>query len=83
MNEKLDDGPIVASVRCPIDESDSLYEATIKTKKYATRLTIEVIDKYISGDVTLHPNDSALAKRFTFPGRAESKEFRKMGRPLV
>lgn len=83
MNEKLDDGPIVASVRCPIDEADSLYEATIKTKKYATRLTIEVIDKYICGDVTLHPNDSALAKRFTFPGRAESKEFRKMGRRLV
>lgn len=83
MNKKLDAGPIVASARCPLEKDDSLYEATVKTKICAARLFVNVLDMYISGEVSTSPNDSALAKRFLFPGRAEAKIFGKTGRRLV
>ncbi|UCE26410.1 MAG: hypothetical protein JSW52_08640 [Candidatus Coatesbacteria bacterium] len=83
MNEKLDAGPIVASARCPLEKSDSLYEATVKTKICAARLLVTVLDMYVSGDVTTSPNDPALARRFSFPGRTDAKAFRKTGRRLV
>jgi methionyl-tRNA formyltransferase len=83
MDEKLDAGPIVASARCPVGDNDSLYEATVKTKIYAARLLVDVLDMYVSGEVPTSPNDSALAKRFSFPGRTEARKFRKTGRRLV
>jgi methionyl-tRNA formyltransferase len=83
MDGKLDAGPIVASMRCLLGKSDSLYEATVKTKIHAARLLVDVLDMYVSGEVTTSPNDSALAKLFSFPGRAEAKKFRKSGRRLV
>lgn len=83
MNEKLDAGPIIASARCPVRDNDSLYKATVKTKICAARLLVDVLDMYASGEVPTSPNDSALAKRFTFPGRTEAREFRKTGRRLV
>jgi methionyl-tRNA formyltransferase len=83
MDEKLDAGPIVESSRCPVGGNDSLYEATVKTKICAARLLADVLDMYLSGEVLTRPNDSALAKRFSFPGRTEASKFRKTGRRLV
>ncbi|MCP4228647.1 MAG: hypothetical protein GY771_00675, partial [bacterium] len=83
MNEKLDDGPIVASERCDIADNDTLYTATVKTKYCAARLLVDVLSHYSESNVKLKPNDKGEAKIYRFPGKKAAKEFKKRGRRLI
>ena len=83
MNEELDAGPIVGSVKCRIEAKDTLYSATVKTKIAAARLLVAVLESYYAGNIKYESNDDTVAKRFPLPKKEAVEELTKKGRKLI
>lgn len=83
MNEELDAGSIVGSVRCPVETDDTLYSATVKTKISAARLLGEVLTLDYSGRIEYKPNDDSKAKRFPLPKGENVKQLKSRGRRVI
>jgi methionyl-tRNA formyltransferase len=83
MNEELDAGPILGSVRCSIKPEDTLYSATVKTKKAAARLLADILVSYSTGKIEYKPNDDSQAERFPLPKREDVEKLKGIGRNVI
>jgi methionyl-tRNA formyltransferase len=82
VNEALDDGEILLQHRVDVLPDESLESLIVRTKRKGAYLMIDAVKGIFEGTLQALPNDSRLATRFTFPTRADAREFRRRGGKL-
>lgn len=78
----IDTGDIIRQLSVPIEESGSLNDMIIKTKRIGAQLMIEVINDFKSGEVT-YKKITGEGSYFSFPSREDVKEFKNRGKRLL
>jgi len=78
----IDTGDIVEQRFVPIDESDSLDDLIVKTKRLGAGMMLEVIEKFRNNTVSCREMPSG-GSYFSFPGRADVLEFKRRGKRLL
>jgi methionyl-tRNA formyltransferase len=79
VDEGIDSGPIV--VQRTIEIGNKSQEELIKhTKQIGMESIIEAVNKINNNEVILIPNDAQQSTYFSFPTRADVKEFYKLGK---
>src|SRR5262245_22398947 len=77
MDEKLDNGDIVAQRAVPIRESDTLDTLYPKAFAAASALLAEAIEACASGSLARRPTSEAEKTYFSYPSAARLKEYRR------
>ena len=80
MNERLDDGDIIAQEKVAVAARDTQHTVILKTKRAGAELLLRVLKEMERGEVNVRPNDAARATYFSFPTRDEAREFRRRGK---
>jgi methionyl-tRNA formyltransferase len=83
MAPRLDAGAVLATAEQPIAAADSLSRLMIEGKREGARLLIRVLRELAAGAEHRQQLDMADASYFSFPGREEAKELRRLGHSLV
>ncbi len=83
MAEKLDAGGIIQTREFPLHERDSLDRVIVGTKQESARLMIEVLQRFVAGEVEAPPLDMTGKKYFSFPKPKDVKEFRRRGHRML
>jgi methionyl-tRNA formyltransferase len=79
MDEKLDNGGILAQRAIPVDPGDSLHDLYVKTIAAGPQVLIEGLEKLQTGGAKL-PNDESQSSYFGFPKKEDAKKFRAAGK---
>lgn len=79
MDEKLDNGRILAQRAIPIEPGDSLHNLYEKTIAAGPQVLMEGLANLAAGGEAL-PNDQAQATYFGFPKKEHAREFRAAGK---
>lgn len=61
MDEGLDTGPILAQAQCPIEPDDTTASLSAKLAHLGSRVLIDTLPGWLSGEVQARPQDDALA----------------------
>ncbi len=61
MDQGLDTGPIVAQCQIPVAMTDTTASLTLKLSQAAARLLIDVLPRWVAGELTPRPQNEALA----------------------
>ncbi len=77
----IDTGDKLVQYFLPISPNDSLHDLIIKTKKEGVGQLIKVIDDFRNGKVK-YAKIEGEGSYFSFPGRADVKEFKKRGKRI-
>lgn len=80
MDEKIDNGPILAQKIIPIEANESLHGLFLKVTQEGPALMAKVIDEIAAGTSRPQPNDEAKATYFGFPTPADGRLFRQRKR---
>lgn len=83
INASLDDGKILLQSETPILPNESLDSLIRRTKRSGALLMRQVIESLRDGTVVEQENSRENATYFTFPTRADVREFRRRGYRLV
>jgi methionyl-tRNA formyltransferase len=83
MAEKIDAGDVLGTQTFAIEPLDSLDRVIIGTKCESAKLLIRVLRDLRTGCAQPMPLDMAEAGYFSFPRRADVREFRKRGHRLL
>lgn len=83
INERIDDGEILARHETPIAPDESLHELIVRTKRLGARYVAEAIDALKRGALSPAPARTDAPSYFTFPKRADVKEFKRRGYRLL
>ncbi len=83
INAKLDDGEILLQRESPIEPGETLDALIRRTKKFGARLMIEAVQAIREDRVQPLPNDTGEATYFSFPTKAQVREFRARGYRLM
>lgn len=79
MDEKLDNGGILAQRAIPIDPGDSLHDLYVKTIAAGPGVLIKGLEKLQQGGDTL-ANDAGQSSYFGFPKKEDARRFRAAGK---
>lgn len=79
MNDRLDDGPIIAQRRVKIDPGETQDSLIAKTKRLGAELLIESLDRLEQGEVETVSNDRSQATYYSFPTPLDGQKFRHLG----
>ena len=83
MAPKLDAGAVLGTVEHPIHANDRLARLMIEGKREGARLLIRVLRELKAGTARPQQLDMANASYFSFPGREEARELRRLGHSLL
>ena len=83
MAEKLDAGAVIATGTLELKARDSLDRVITEAKRTSARLLIRVLRDLKAHRIEATPIDMARASYFSFPTRADVREFRKRGHRLL
>jgi len=83
INAKLDDGEILFQHESPIESGETLEALIRRTKRLGARFMIEALQNIREGRVKPLPNNSAEATYFSFPTKAQVREFKAKGYRLI
>ncbi|MEL6671874.1 MAG: formyltransferase family protein [Bacteroidota bacterium] len=79
VNDRIDDGPILAQQALPIEQGDSLDALYLKLIRQGPHLLAVTLDELRQDRVTPQANSQAEGSYFSFPDRAAGRRFRKKG----
>ena len=82
MDEKLDNGPIVARIGFPIFKKDTPWKLRFKSAEKGAILLMEVLEKMKKGIRLPRIRRNSIGKYYSLPTRAELDEFFKEGKRL-
>jgi methionyl-tRNA formyltransferase len=82
IDEGIDTGDIIVQHSLPIYPKESLDELILRTKRESARLMVKVIDSFRKGEVQYRKMEGG-GSYFTFPGREDVREFKRMGKRLL
>ena len=80
MDEKLDNGEILAQQRVSIAPDETQHSLLMKTKTLGAELVLEVLDQIENGTVSPQPNNAEEATYFSFPTPEDVRRFRAQGK---
>jgi len=83
MAPKLDAGAVLGTVEHPIHANDSLARLMVEGKREGARLLIRVLRELKAGTARPQQVDMSNASYFSFPGREEARELRRLGHSLL
>jgi len=83
INAKLDDGDILLQRESPIETGETLEALIRRTKRFGARLMIEAVQDIREGRIQPLANNAAEATYFSFPTKAQVREFKAMGYRLI
>jgi methionyl-tRNA formyltransferase len=83
INARLDDGEILLQHETPIVPGESLESLICRTKRLGAHLMIEALQAIREGRIQPLPNNTDEATYFSFPTRAQVREFRARGYRLI
>lgn len=83
INEKLDDGAILAQTESPIERGESLDALIRRTKKSGAHLLSKTLLDLEAGTIVEQPNPQDQGSYFTFPTPDDVREFRRRGYRLI
>jgi len=83
INASLDDGKIIVQSETPIAPGESLDSLIQRTKRGGAHLMQQAIESLRAGTAVEVENSREQATYFTFPTRADVREFRRRGYRLV
>ena len=83
MDDRIDNGGILAQIEIPLSGSESMYDVIRITKEAGGILMLEVLKNIKSGRLKIIENDSEQGTYFTWPTVNEMWEFRGKGGRLI
>ncbi|MDR0610075.1 MAG: hypothetical protein LBG58_08200 [Planctomycetaceae bacterium] len=83
MDDKIDNGKILAQVKIDISDCQSMFQVIRKTKKIGGQLMVDVIEQIHNENISPKPNDVSHGSYFTWPTIEQIREFRKHGGRLI
>jgi methionyl-tRNA formyltransferase len=83
MNVNIDDGRILLQDGVPVHSGETLDALMRRMKKVAARMIIKMVDQMKSGAVEYRENPAAESSYFSFPTRADVREFKKRGNRIT
>ena len=83
MAPRLDAGAVLGTAEHPIHANDRLRPPDGRRQAGRARLLIRVLRELKAGTARPQPMDMANASYFSFPGREEARELRKLGHSLL
>jgi methionyl-tRNA formyltransferase len=83
MDDKIDNGKILAQIKIDISNCRSMFQVIRKTKKIGGQLMVDVIEQIRNGNINPKPNDVSHGSYFTWPTIEQIREFRKRGGRLI
>lgn len=83
MDDKIDNGGILAQGKIQIDPGMSMFQLIRKTKKVGGDLMCRVLERIAAGQVETLPNDCSKGSYFSWPTVEQMLEFRRRGGRLV
>lgn len=82
IDKGIDTGNIIVKHSVPIYPQESLDQLIVRTKRESARLMVKVIDSFKTGEVRYRKMEGE-GSYFTFPGRDDVREFKRMGKRLL
>jgi methionyl-tRNA formyltransferase len=79
MNEKIDEGDIIAQNVFSLENMRSLHQVYLKVLEIAPQTVVTSFLKIIEGDVSRIRNDSSISSYYSFPTKADGRKFRSLG----
>lgn len=83
MDDKIDNGGILAQENVPIDPGMSMFQIIRKTKEVGGDLMCRVLESIAAGQVETLPNDVSKGSYYSWPTVEQMLEFRRCGGRLV
>ena len=84
MAKRLDAGDVVAEFPVPIEPGDSAFDLSARAKSVAGRRVAELLATMADGPLEpIRSPDMSAESYYTFPGRADARRLRAMGRALL
>jgi methionyl-tRNA formyltransferase len=83
INAGIDDGEVLFQCETPRDPSESLETLIIRTKRAGSKAMAEMIGRFKSGTVVALPKSPEEPTYYTFPNKAQVREFRRRGYRLL
>lgn len=83
INAGIDDGEILLQADTPIESTETLDSVIRRTKRSGAHLMIRMLEQFREDQVRGFPNRSEDATYFTFPTRADVRQFRQRGHRLI
>lgn len=83
INAGIDEGAILMQSETPISPGDTLDELICRTKRHGARMVIEALAALERGELRERPNAAGEGSYFSFPTRADVREFRRRGLRLI
>lgn len=83
INTGIDEGAILMQSQTPIESSDSLDALICRTKRHGARMMSEVLEAIGGNGLREQANVVGEGSYFSFPTRAEVREFRRRGLRLI
>jgi methionyl-tRNA formyltransferase len=83
VNEALDEGAILAQARVPRSPNESLDDVIRRTKREGAVFLMQTLVAMARGEISERPNNVAEGSYYSFPTRADVREFRNRGLRLV
>ena len=80
MDEKLDNGAIIAQSLIPVRADDSLHKLYLRTIAIGAGVLVEAVEKLARGDAARLPNDPEKATYYSFPTKEDAMRFRAGGK---
>lgn len=80
VNEKIDDGDIVAQKPFDVAPENSLHKLYYKAMGVGAKLLSEVLDQYEKDSVRTKKNDITLGSSYSWPTAEAARQFRKNGK---
>lgn len=83
MDDRIDNGAILAQCRIPVPSGTTMFKLIRKTKAVGRELMAEVIEQFRNGTVKPVPNLLSDGSYFSWPTVEQMQEFRRRGGRLI
>ena len=83
MNEKIDDGDLIAQDVFEIKNMRSLNEVYQKILDTAPRTVLNSLQDVEKGKINIIKNDASTATYYSFPQKEDGRKFRAMGLKFI
>jgi folate-dependent phosphoribosylglycinamide formyltransferase PurN len=75
----FDTGPILAQVRVPVAQGDTVYSLNRRTSEFGGRMLADFVESVKLEEIRPVPQEDGVWRNYTYPNRAEVALFRRKG----
>ena len=83
MSAGIDDGPIIAQRRFPIEDNDTVDSVIRRSKAVGAELLADVLGKLKQGKIRTSPNNPEEGTYYSFPTRQDVRRLNALGRRVM